>query len=181
MGADCVSEGQAQESEALAASWPRSLIADGRAAALALWWVQSRDRSEALGLPRIARHGLDRSVADGLFEARRSRRLERGLEGAETLLAAEAAGLAKVPQAQSRPDQVRISRLLIVSGDGSVRFYREVEKLRARFAKRLEVLLLDCDEDALGAAAFGAGRRSRALLIHHKDAVVRFLSSLDIG
>jgi hypothetical protein len=30
-------------------------------------------------------------------------------------------------------------------------------------------------------AAFGPGRRARALLIHHKDSVVRFLSMLDLG
>jgi len=152
----------AEEREALEAAWPRILIANGRAPALAAWWVRSRQRAEARGLPRIARHPLDSSVEAGLFDARRARRLERGLEGAETRLAAEEAGLKKTAAA------------------GSERFYRQVESLRVRFANRLEVLLLDCDEHALGAAAFGPGRRARALLIHHKEAVVRFLSILDV-
>ncbi len=169
------------EREALAAAWPRPLIADGSAVALAAWWVASREEAASLGQPRIARHPLDRSVGDGLFHARRARYLARGLEGAETLLAAEAAGIEKTASSRENPELVRISRLLIISSDGSERFYRQVDRLRERFANRLEILLLDCDEQALGAAAFGGGRRARALLIHHKDAVVRFLSSLDTG
>jgi hypothetical protein len=88
--------------------------------------------------------------------------------------------LKKAAKSQADLDRVRISRLLVVSGDGSERFYRQVEKLQDRFATRLEVLLLDCDQEALGAAAFGPGRRARALLIHHKNAVVRFLSLLGV-
>lgn len=169
-----------EEREALAVAWPRPLIADGSALGLAAWWVESRREAASLGRPRIARHRLDRSLEGGLFDARRARRLARGLEGAESLLAAEEAGIKKAASSQADLSRVRISRLLIVSGDGSERFYRQVEKLHDRFANRLEVLLLDCDEEALGAAAFGRGRRARALLIHHKDAVVRFLSLLDL-
>ncbi len=180
MSTEDVSNGQVEECRALAEAWPRSIIADGTATALAAWWVGSRQRAAALGLPRIARHAMNRSLGNGLFEARRARRLERGLEGAATRLAAEAAGLEKVSDSRSGPASARISRLLIVSVDGSERFYREVEKLRERYASRLEVLLLDCDEETLGAFAYGSGRRARALLIHHKDAVVRFLSMLDI-
>ena len=179
MSGESRSEAVAEECEALAAAWPRPLIADGSAPGLAAWWVGSRHEAASLGLPPIARHRLDRSIADGLFDVRRARRLARGLEGAETLLEAEEVGLKKAANSQNNPDRVRISRLLVISGDGSERFYRQVERLRERFANRLEVLLLDCDDEALGAAAFGRGKRARALLIHHKDAVVRFLSILD--
>ena len=121
--------------------------------------------------------------AGGTIDAEDASRIYRreARERTEALLETEEAGLKKT--ASTRPDanRVRISRLLIVSGDGSERFYRQVEKLRERFSNRLEVLLLDCDEAALGAAAFGPGRRARALLIHHKEAVVRFLSILDTG
>ncbi len=176
-----IAEASAEEREALTAAWPRSLIADGSAPGLAAWWVRSRCEAASQGLPRIARHPLSRPVEGGIFDARRARRLVRGLEGAETLLTAEEAGLKKAAGSQAGANGVRISRLLLVSGDGSERFYRQVERLHERFASRLEVLLLDCDEEALGVAAFGPGRRARALLIHHKDSVVRFLSMLDLG
>jgi len=170
-----------EEREALAGAWPRSLIADGTASGLAAWWAKSRRAAVLLGQPRVARHGMDRSLQAGLFDARRARCLSRGLEGAESLLTAEETGLKKAAKSQADLNRVRISRLLVVSGDGSERFYRQVERLRERFANRLEVLLLDCDDEALGAAAFGRGRRARALLIYHKDAVVHFLSILDAG
>jgi hypothetical protein len=170
-----------QESEALALTWPRPMIADGTASQIAAWWVASRREADSLGLPPIPRHPMARSITDALFDARRARRLERGLEGAEKLLAGEDAGLKKAAATRSEADAVRISRLLVVSADGSERFYRQVAKLQQRFANRLEVLLLDCDDEELGAAAFGRGRHARALLIHHKDAVMRFLSALDTG
>lgn len=168
-------------SEALALTWPRPMIADGTASQLATWWVASRREADSLGLPPIPRHPMARSIAEALFDARRARRLVRGLEGAEKLLTGEETGLKKAAATRSDADPARISRLLVVSADGSERFYRQVAKLQQRFANRLEVLLLDCDEDELGGAAFGQGRRARALLIHHKDAVMRFLAALDTG
>lgn len=180
MGSENRSTGSVEACSALAAAWPRALIADGNASELAAWWVSSREEAESKGLPRIPRTRLDGSIEAGLFDARRARRLSRGLDGAEALLASEEAGLNQVASSPASSGRTRISRLLIVSGDGSERFYRQVEKLRVRFSNRLEVLLIDCDDAALGAAAFGPGRRARALLLHHKEAVVRFLSILDL-
>jgi hypothetical protein len=180
VGVESTFEASCEEREALAVAWPRPLIADGSAMGLAAWWVESRRQADSLGLPRIARHRLDPGVEAGLFDVRRARRITRGLEAAESLLTAEETGIKKAAGSQADLGRVRISRLLIVSRDGSERFYRQVAKLHARFANRLEVLLLDCDEEALGAAAFGPGRRARALLLHHKDAVIRFLSLLDL-
>lgn len=165
--------------DALSAALPRALIADGRAGALARWWVTSRAAAIAAGLPEIARHPLGPDLRDALFEIRRARRLERGLEGAESRLASEEAGLKSAAAVRGESQALRISRLLVVSGDASERFYRQVEKLRSRFENRLEVLVLECDEEELGAAAFGPGRRARAVLIHHKEAVVRFLYALE--
>ena len=94
--------GSAEESNALALAWPRSLIADGSATRLAAWWVASRHEADSLGLPPIARHPMARSVGDVLFDARRARRLARVLEGAETLLAG-VAGARLVASSCQRP------------------------------------------------------------------------------
>ena len=164
------------ERAAVAAAWPRALIAVGSAAALSDWWVDARRSAVLAGLPAIPRQRMNRAIGNGLFEARRARRLVRGMEGAESQLASEEAGLRKVALASAEPRRRRISRLLIVSADGSSRFYQQAEKLRLQFENRLEVLLLDCDDETLGGAAFGPGKRTRAMLIDHKDAVIRFLT-----
>ncbi len=165
---------------ALAAAWPRAVIAQGRAEELARWWIAQRRSAHAAGGPPFPRIALSAALQQAIFDARRARNLERGLEGAESRLASEEAGIDRVPEgsAGDRPSRSRISRLLIVSGDGSERFYRRVEKIHQRFSKRLEVLLVEADEFDLGASAYGRGRKARALLLTHKDAVSRFLDVL---
>lgn len=165
---------------ALREAWPRTLIEDGLAAPLAEWWLAARRAAIELGRPPFPRHPLGPAVAQALFEARRARRLERGLEAAEQRLASEEAGQAGARAAETDAT-ARISRLLVVSADAAPRFYRRAERLRERHAQRLEVLLLEADEDALGAAVFGRGRRARALLLDHKDAVVRLLRVLELA
>lgn len=68
--------------------------------------------------------------------------------------------------------------MLLLGGDGSPRFYRQAEKLADRHADRLAVAVLEADEEALGAALYGAGRRVRAVLVDHKDAVALILERL---
>lgn len=171
------------EARALAAAWPRAWVAEGRGEALARWWIQARDSARILGAPPFPRTVLSRPLARALFDARRARQLERGLEGAETRLAAEEAGIDRVTarpagMCPTRPGR-RISRLLLVSDDGSERFYRTVQKVRDRYSKRLEVLVLEADESGLGETAYGSGRRARALLLTHKEAMIRFLTALE--
>ena len=133
----------------------------------------------ATGLPAFPRYPLGPAVGEGLFEARRAGRVVRGLEGAENALETQELGLAKAPATRPDANRRRVSRLLVVSADGSARFYRGVERLLDRFHVRLEVVLLECDEVELGSAAFGDGRHARALMIDHKEAVARFLTLLD--
>ncbi len=179
MNQDGAKRAETAEIEALEATWPRAMIAEGLARPLAAMWVDSRNRAVQRELAPFARHPMSDSIGEGLFQARQARRLVRGLEGAEASLAAQEAGLKKV-EAVRGGEPRRISRLLVVSADGSPRFFRQVEKVESRFARRLAVLVLECDEDELGIAAFGPGKKARALLVDHKDAVIRFLGLLDL-
>ena len=170
------------EIRALAERWPRALIELGLAGPLAARWTASRRAAMAGGRPALARHPLTPALAAVLFEARRSRRLVRGLEAAEEALEAQRRGVRSARSAAgeapgSTPQ--RISRLLVVSEDGANRFYRNIDGLIRKYGAMLEVLVIACDEEALGAAAFGPGQRARALLVEHKEAVIRVLEALD--
>jgi hypothetical protein len=169
------------EIEAVAAAWPRPLIAAGSAQALARWWCESRAAAVAASEPPFARHPATPALGRALFEIRRARWLVRGLEESAKVLSAQQAGLAQAPAAQVEAGRRRISRLLVLSSDGSERFYRDVEKLCRAHAARLEAVVLEADEIELGEAIFGPGRAARAVLLDHKDAVVLFLENLDIG
>ena len=165
------------EVEALAGSWPRILIEAGTADSLARRWVASRRAAVAAGRPPHAHHPLSPALAAILSEIRRARRLVRGLEAAEEALTIQAQGVRRA--VSSAPPAVRrVSRLLLVSADGSPRFYRNIESLIRKFGETLEVLIIPCDELELGTAAFGADNRARALLVDHKDAVARVLDCL---
>jgi hypothetical protein len=168
-----------EDGAGLARAWPRVLLAEGRGERLARWWRSAQAREVEAGRPGLARSPADPRLLSVLGDAWRARRLERGLEGAQAALAAEEAGLRAAVATRPVARGTRISRLLVVSGDGSPRFYREVEKLRTAHASRLEVLMLDCDEVVLGEAVFGRGRRARAVLLDHKEAVARLLVELD--
>jgi len=168
-----------REFVALAEAWPRPLIAAGRAERLARWWCESRLAAVEAGAAPFPRRAVTPTLWHALFEARRARRLCRGLESAEETLANQQRGLRQAPAARVALGARRISRLLVVSEDGSARFYRQVEKLCVRHASRLEALVLECDEVELGRAIFGPGQLARAVLLDHKDVVLRFLEILE--
>lgn len=161
----------------LAARWPRALIEAGSAEALARRWLESRRAALEAGRPPHAHHPLTPQLASTLSELRRSRRLVRGLEAAEEALTAQALGVRQLAASGQAPAR-RVSRLLLVSADGSARFYRNIERLLRQSEETLEVLVLICGELELGAAIFGAEDRVRAVLVDHKDAVTRVLDCL---
>lgn len=114
-------------------------------------------------------------MKQALTSARLAKRLVRGLESADQVLAGQARGLAQVDRRTGVERGGRVSRLLIVADDGSDRFYRSVATLLARHAPRVLALRLATDEATLGSACFGAGQVARALLLDHKDAVSQAL------
>lgn len=174
-----------EEIRGLALRWPRDLVDPARRERLAADWIRSREASRAALRGPFARHGLTRALGDALFEARRARRLVRGLEAAQAHLAAQAGGVVRALEGdvgrlgERDRARVRLSRLLLISEDGSSRFMRRIDDLYEEYGFMLEVLLVTCDEFELARVPFGANERARVLLIDHKGACVRVLESLD--
>jgi hypothetical protein len=97
------------------------------------------------------------------------------LETAERTLATEARGMRLVDQSSGVTRGDRVSRLLLLADDGSDGFYRQVENLLKRHGPRVLAIRLDVDAGGLGAPLFGPGRRTRLLMIQHKEAVAAVL------
>src|SRR4029453_14968822 len=72
----------------------------------------------------------------------------------------------------------RVSRLLIVSDDGSERFSRQVGLVLHQHGRRLLALRLRFDAGHLGAMLFGNGRTAKAVCVSHKAAVASVLLAL---
>jgi len=157
---------------------PRTVEAEADAASLA---AELATRSQllwaggALGVPRAE---LSPALESALASAYAAGRVVRGLEGAERALAAEERGLRNVDRKTGVERGVRVSRLLVLSDDGSERFYRDVESLLRHQGPRVLALRLAADEATLGRLVFGADQVARLLLVEHKQAVSAVLLAL---
>jgi hypothetical protein len=83
--------------------------------------------------------------------------------------------VAKAPDAPKAP---RVSRLLLMSNDGSKRFCRDCASLLTQYDQRVIGCRLDITGDEFGSAVFGYPKLVRALLFVDKKAVARALLAL---
>lgn len=72
----------------------------------------------------------------------------------------------------------RISRLLIVTNDGSPRFYRQLEFLRKKQGERVLICRLDIDSNLMGTLLELKDKQVKAVLLNRKESVVNVLKSL---
>jgi uncharacterized protein with ACT and thioredoxin-like domain len=118
------------------------------------------------------------ALVAALAQAQRSGHLVRGLELAEKTLEREARGLSLADARSANERGARVSRLLLVGSDGTERFYRQVERLAQKHAPRLLTIRVDASSDQLAAVVPQAAGVVRALMLEHKDDVVRVLWAL---
>jgi hypothetical protein len=118
------------------------------------------------------------ALASALTNAQRERHLLQGIEQAERSLDREAHGLSIADARSSTERGSRVSRLLLVSNDGTERFYRQVERLLRTQGPRLLALRLDADARQLSAVMGDPDGLARALLVEHKTSVARVLLAL---
>jgi hypothetical protein len=157
---------------------PKALDGDARADALTASLRRSARKLWQGGSLDVPGATWSTALAQLLREAEHSGHLMRGLELIETTLAGEARGLA-LADARSGADRgSRVSRLLLVSNDGSERFYRQVERLVVSQGTRLLPIRLDADSTRFADALASVSGVVRALLIAHKDPVTRVLLTL---
>lgn len=153
---------------------PKLVESDPRGTALLRSLVEHAQPIRAgseISVPVAQFDGLE----SALQSAHRAGRVVRGLETAERALAAEERGLRLVDESSGVKRGGRVSRLLLLAGDGSDGFYRQVENLLKRHSPRVLAIRLDVDAAGLGAPLFGAGHTTRLLMIQHKDAVAAVL------
>jgi len=108
-----------------------------------------------------------------IFYAKSLDELIFGYETIAKVLACELKGLKKVNN-----ESERVSRLLIVSNDGSKRFYREFEFLLNKHGKRILLCRLDVDSELMG-YLLGLGQKQvKAIMVNRKNSVVNILKTL---
>ncbi len=127
---------------------------------------------------RVPHAELGTGLKTALRSAYSAGRIVRGLESAERALAGEEKGMKNVDRKTGVERGKRVSRLVVLAGDGSERFYRSVEWMLRRHSPRVLGLRVPVDESGLGELLFGPNQVARLLMLEHKDAVSAVLLAL---
>lgn len=157
---------------------PRDLEADGTAGTirqvLMVRTVQLWSGSD-MSVPLIT---MCDHLKNALHRANSSGYLRCGLEAISSRLERERRGIALLRDGRGLPTGDRVSRLLLMSGDGARRLYRHIEQLLQLHAPRLLGCMLDMDGNALGSLITGKERQIKVIMVEHKGAVSELLRAL---
>ena len=116
---------------------------------------------------------LNPELAEQIFRAKFLGELTVSYWAVEKTLENELRGLQNV---NNKSD--RASRLLIVTNDGSPRFYRQIEFLHKKQGGRVLICRLDVDSLALGNILKLKDKQVKAVLLNRKESMVNVLKSL---
>jgi len=114
---------------------------------------------------------FDGDMEAAIKSALRARRVVRGLEQTKRKLASEERGQQLADRKSGEQRGERVSRLLLLAGDGSPGLDRQVETILQRHGGRVLAIRLDIGGAALGTRLFGRESIARLLMVEHKDAV----------
>ena len=154
---------------------PRQLVSDPKAEGLLeqLFSCTRKLKQESgLAVPVFE---LTDAFKKSLLTARRAGHAVRGFDNASEILLLERNGILKLNKQDGQGE--RISRLVLISNDGSDNFYNKVNNLLVKHSPRVLGSVIDVDSYMLGSLLFGEGKIAKLILIDHKDAVSGVLLS----
>lgn len=156
---------------------PRQLVLDPKAEGLLehLFSCTRKLKPESgLDVPVLE---LNDALKKSLLTARRAGHAVRGLDNASEILLIERNGILKLNKQDVQGD--RLSRLVILSNDGSDNFYNKVNNLLVKHMPRVLGLLIDVDSYTFGNLLFGEGKIAKLILIDRKDDVSLILMTIN--
>jgi hypothetical protein len=104
--------------------------------------------------------------------------LIQGLESIGEHLDMELKGLKALKKLPGQTQNERLSRLVILSNDGSERFYHNAESILNRHASRAMAVIVNATAEELGDAFTKKANPAKALLIDERKALETFLAAL---
>lgn len=116
---------------------------------------------------------LNPDLSEQIYRAKFLGELIIGYSDVEKALKNELHGLQNVNNQSDR-----VSRLLIVTNDGSSRFYRQLEFLHKNQGGRVLICRLDVDSLLMGNILKLKDKQVKAVLLNRKESVVNVLKSL---
>jgi hypothetical protein len=157
---------------------PKLLESDARGPALLAALKRDPHKLWAEGRLEVPSAAWSPSLASALTAVQQLDRLVQGLEQAGKTLEREARGLSLADARSATARGQRVSRLLLVSDDGTQRFYRQLERIVSDQGPRLLALYVRAGADRFASVVPQASGVVRALLVEHKDSVANVLLAL---
>ena len=128
-------------------------------------------------LKAVFLNGTPRFINALQLEQKRGR-IIRGLENIQRNLDIQANGIALADEKAGTVRSARVSRLIIISNDGSDRFLRKLENLLEEHDDRVLPIILNSDSEELCAMFFGADKTAKVIMLAHKESVCNALLAL---
>ena len=151
---------------------PKAIESDPQATLLLTTLATAPHRLWPESPVRIPEADLNAALLEALLAAHRAGRVVRSLEKAQIVLTAEAHGQRAADRRSGIMRGTRISRLLVLTNDGSERFYRQVASLLERHGPRVVAVRLPVDAETLGESLFGKGQAARLVMIEPVQGLV---------
>ena len=120
--------------------------------------------------------GLDAALTQALKRAAASQHFVQGLEQIDEFLTKEAKGLRMLQEKTGQAEVHRLSRLLLLTNDGSDRFYHNVESVLQAHRNRTWGVMIAASAEVLGKLTTPKGSPVKALLIADRKALELFLA-----
>ena len=127
---------------------------------------------------RVAQWRFDEPLKLALKKVYAGKHLVQGLESISEHLDLELKGLKALKKLPGQTQNERLSRLVILSNDGSERFYHNAESIITRHAGRTLAVIVNASAEELGDAFTKKSNPAKALLIDERKALEAFLAAL---
>jgi len=157
---------------------PKNVLTSPSAAAVEKLFVSTEQRLRFAGKVTVSRWVFNQKVQAALGDVIVGRQLVQSLEVIGKTLDRELKGLMAVQQKTAKQPTERLSRLLLLSNDGSDRFYHDVESLLVRHGQRTWCCVVEATGEQLGQAIKPGGAAAKAVMIADRKALELFLLRL---
>lgn len=157
---------------------PKGVLAHPKIAAIEALFSANLSLLRPEGKLKVPHWKFDAGLGKALTAVAAMSHLIPGLEAASKSLGRERQGLELLVTKAGQTQNPRLSRLLLLSNDGSERFYHDAESLLLQYTGRLLGCVLDATSEDLGALLLPPQKIAKALMIEDRKVLEHFLVAL---
>lgn len=154
---------------------PKNVLSHPRVEVIEALFCENMRPLHNKGLLQVPLWSFSEGFCAALQKVYETKHLVQGFEAIEKHLDKELKGLNALKKLPGQTQNQRLSRLVILSNDGSERFYHNAESVLLRHADRVLAVTVGATSAQLGGAFTKKANPAKALLITERKALETFL------